>query len=252
MDPFFRIRLLLGREAFDRLVRSRVTVIGLGAVGSYAVEGLARAGVGSLRLVDFDRVTASNINRQLYALHSTVGRTKVSVALERVRDINPDCRAEAAELFAASENFEEAVGPSPDLVVDAIDSFTPKTSLIEFCWKKGIPVFSSMGAALRTDPFSIRWGDLFDTSGCPLSLKLRKALRKRGVGRGVMCVSSVEPVRTLAPEAGGEADSGDLPFERGRRRRPLGSLPTLTAIFGMVLAQKAIEFLCRDVSIPKK
>lgn len=239
MDPLSRIRRFLGKEALERLSRARVAVAGLGAVGSYAVEGLARSGVGSLRLVDFDKVAASNINRQLYALHSTVGKSKVEVAKARVWDINLSCRVETLQTFVASETLDEVLKEPVDLVIDAIDSFSPKVALLEAAWKRGIPVFSSMGAALRSDPFALRWGDVMDTSQCPLASRVRKALRKRGVGKGILCVSSVE--RVPAPKA--EVDPDPPTVDRGRRRAVLGSLPTLTGIFGLILAQKAIVFL---------
>ena len=182
MQRFLRVKRLLGEQGLERLQAARITVVGLGAVGGYAVEGLARAGVGSLRLVDFDTVQPTNINRQILALESTLGRLKADVAMERVREINPDCRAEALPLFAAEETLTQILEPAPDLLIDAIDSLNPKVQLLAGAYSRSIPVLSSMGAALRTDPAQIRCGDLFATRHCPLAKRLRKRLRQLGVG----------------------------------------------------------------------
>jgi len=235
---------MVGREGLERLERSRVVVVGLGAVGSYATEALARAGVGHLRLVDFDEVRLSNINRQLHALHSTLGRSKVLVARERILDINPDCQVEALRLFVHRETLDQVLAGPPDLVIDAIDSLTPKVELLAAVQTRCIPVVSSMGAALRTDPQSIRVGPLAQTRICPLAAKIRKALRRRGVSLDLPCVYSVEPLMHLPPGAidlDGAANEDCL--VRGRRRRALGSLPTLTGMFGLAAANKALEIL---------
>ncbi len=185
MDRFTRTRKLLGEQPFARLQASRVTVVGLGAVGGYVVEGLVRAGVGNLRIVDFDVVEKSNINRQLLALETTIKRPKAEVARERIVAINPGCRVEALQLFAAEETLDQLLTPAPDLLIDAIDSLNPKSQLLHGAYERNIPTISSMGAALRTDPAKIRTGDLFTTSNCPLAKHLRKRLRRRGVGEGM-------------------------------------------------------------------
>jgi len=236
-----RTALLLGAQAAERLAASHVVVVGMGAVGSYAVEALARAGVGALRLADFDRVDISNLNRQLYALHSTVGRPKVQVARERVLDINPRCRVQALEIFAHQDTAEAILQDSPDLVIDAIDSLTPKLALLEAMARAGLPVLSSMGAALRTDPSAIRVGELADTRICPLARHVRKRLRRRGIERGVRCVYSLEPPR--GGDAIGQSDGEDRVLDRGRVRNAMGSLPTITGIFGLTLANEALRML---------
>lgn len=245
MDRFVRTRVLLGEERFRLLQNSTVTVVGVGAVGGYAVEGLARAGVTRLRLVDFDTIQPSNLNRQILALESTLGRAKTEVARERVLAINSSCQVEAWQIFAGDETLKQILTPSPDLLVDAIDSLNPKTQLLHAAWLQAIPTISSMGAALRTDPALIRCGDLFATSGCPLARHLRKRLRRRGVTGGIFTVYSTEevdfryqPVETDAARDNGQDAS---PYaDRGRLRHTLGSLPTITAIFGMIIANQAI------------
>jgi tRNA threonylcarbamoyladenosine dehydratase len=244
MERFIRTRALLGEERFSLLQSKAVTVVGLGAVGGYVVEGLTRAGVTRLRLVDFDVIQPSNLNRQILALETTLGRAKAEVARERVLAINPACQVEALQLFAGDDTLEQILAPPPDLLIDAIDSLNPKTQLLHGAWSRHIPIISSMGAALRTDPTLIRSGDLFATSSCPLARQVRKRLRRRGVERGIFSVYSTEEVDfTYQPPAAGEDDPGNPYAERGRQRNVLGSLPTITAIFGMIIANHAIMHL---------
>ncbi len=241
MEQFLRTRLLLGNDRFKRLARSKVTVIGLGAVGSHAAEALVRAGVGNFRLVDFDRIKTTNINRQLHALHSTLGKKKVEVARDRLLDINPACSLELFDIFAAQESFPSLFDNAPDLVIDAIDALNPKVQLLVYCYQNHIPVISSMGAALRTDPFSITAGDVLESRHCPLAERMRRLLRKRGVGKGITCVYSLQSPQTKGVDADQLSESGD--FSRGRKRQILGSLPTITGMFGYALANCAIERL---------
>lgn len=237
MDRFARTRLLLGEEAMARLAAARVAVIGLGAVGSYALEGLARAGVGHLRLVDFDLVRPTNINRQLLALESTVGHPKVEVARRRVLDINPACEVEALPLFVTAATLPDVLRPPLDFVVDAVDSLGPKVTLLAAAVRSGIAVISCMGAASRTDPTAIRIGDLHETMHCPLARWVRKRLRHLGITTGIRCVYSLEPPApvTAPPEP---VDKDVHP--QGRPRRPLGSLSCLTGILGLTAANEVV------------
>ncbi|HPT06915.1 MAG TPA: tRNA threonylcarbamoyladenosine dehydratase [Candidatus Omnitrophota bacterium] len=242
MDRFLRTELLIGKKKLKQLQHSFVVVVGLGAVGSYALEALARAGVGKFRLVDFDIIRPTNINRHLHAFDSTVGMSKAMTAYARVRDINPRATVAVMETFASLETLREILGGKPDLVIDAIDSLNPKVQLLTACFKKKIPVISSMGAAVRTDPFSIRVGDIFDTACCPLAARLRKRLRKENVGRGITCVYSEQKQSMGTLMTSASADSSE--YTRGRVRKTLGSLPTLTGMFGLFVAHTAIEKLC--------
>lgn len=240
MERFSRIRSFLGEDGFALLQNSFITVVGIGAVGGHVAEGLARAGVGRLRLVDFDIIQPSNINRQIMALESTLGLPKVEAARERIAAINPRCRVEALQLFADAESVEEILHPAPDILVDAIDSLNPKVQLLSAAHRCRIPIISSMGAALRSDPTKIRTGDLMDTKNCPLAKRVRQKLRRAGIERGISCVYSTEAV-TWHYDEPDETDEPDAPFaDRGRRRRKLGSLPTLTGIFGLVIANAVI------------
>lgn len=229
-----RTRILVGDAGVARLSAARVLLAGLGGVGSFAAEALARAGIGHLTLADHDRVAASNLNRQLVALGSTLGRPKVEVMGERVRDINPACRLTLLDRFLPAEEMPALVARGFDQVVDAIDSLNSKVALIAACVEAGVPIASSMGAGGRLDPTRIRGGDLMDSRGCPLASAVRQRLRRRGVGRGVLAVWSEEPpLSPLPPE----------PTGRGRPRAINGTLSYLPALFGLTLAGLVVRRL---------
>jgi tRNA A37 threonylcarbamoyladenosine dehydratase len=241
---FVRTERMLGREGMRRLSQARVAVIGLGAVGSYATEALARAGVGYLRLVDFDEVRLSNINRQLYALESTVGRRKVEIAAERVQQINPRCHTDPRPIFVHSDTLGEVLAEPLDAVIDAIDSFTPKLELLAALHRRDVLAISSMGAALRTDPSLLRVGPIAEVHHCPLAAKLRKGLRQRSIEPVLPCVYSTEPTHHLRREAiDPDPSANEDLLVRGRPRRTLGSLPTLTGIFGLTAANYILQRL---------
>ncbi len=247
---FLRISRLIGEEPLARLNNSFVVVVGMGAVGGYALEALIRSGVGHVRIVDFDTVGITNINRQLLATESTLGRKKVDVARQRILDINPDVRVEALDLFAHQDTLESLFEGNPDLIIDAIDSVAPKLALLEGAWKRQIPVVSSMGAALRRDPSLIQVADLMDTRGCPLAKQMRTKLRRRGVGRGILTVFSSEAVDFdyKDPEKEIGVEFNEQILDRGRKRMVLGSLPTITGMFGLRLGHEAIAFLMHSKS----
>jgi len=240
MERFSRIQSFLGEEGFKQLQQSFITIVGIGAVGGHATEGLARAGIGRLRLVDFDTIHPSNINRQIMALDTTLGRPKVEVAKERIAAINPACRVEALQLFAGDESLEQILSPVPDILIDAIDSMNPKVQLLTAAHTRHIPIISSMGAALRSDPTQIRIADIMDTKNCPLARRLRQRLRRAGIERGISCVFSTEAVSYHYDEPEETPDSDEPMANRGHQRRSLGSLPTLTGIFGLVIANEVI------------
>jgi tRNA A37 threonylcarbamoyladenosine dehydratase len=238
-NRFSRTEQLIGKEALAKLKHARVAVFGLGAVGSYAVEALARAGIGFLRLVDCDCIRPSNMNRQLYALESTLNRPKAEVARERVLDINPDCTVNALQAFVMKKTLDQLLSKPLDAIVDAIDSVTPKVELIAAAVRAGLPVISSMGAATRTEPSAIRIGDISETDVCPLARFVRKRLRQRGISHGVRCIFSVEePSNTAVP-----IDVEEESFHQGRLRRPIGSLSYITGIFGLLAAYEVIKIV---------
>lgn len=234
-DPLYqRTRILVGDSGVERLRGARVLVAGLGGVGSYVAEALARAGVGSLVIVDHDRVAASNLNRQLPALHSTLGLPKVEVMARRLSEINPHCRLVALDQFISAETCPELLSPDLNLVIDAIDSLTCKVELIAQCLERELAVLSSMGAGGRMDPTRVMASDLMDTQVCPLARAVRTRIRRRGLGRGIRVVwSDEQPRPPLPPE-----DTG-----QGRPRAVNGTVSYMPAIFGLTLAGLAIRRL---------
>ena len=241
MNQFSRIEQLLGPEAMEKIKSARVAVFGLGAVGSFAVEALARSGVGFLRLVDFDRVDASNINRQILALHSTMGREKALLARDRVLDIHPDCRVEVHSAFVNADSLTGLLSPDLDVVVDAIDGLNSKVNLIFGAREMGLEVVSSMGAAGKTEISLIRTGDIQETSVCPLARVVRRRLHRRGLHEGVKCVFSIE--KPLNKQPFKEDDFSEALPDHGRSRPPLGSVSWVPGVFGLTLAGEAIRLI---------
>ena len=253
-EQFHRTALVLGSEGVERLANARVMIVGLGAVGGYALEALARSGIGEFRIVDFDYVQESNINRQLLATHETIGRSKADLASARIRAINPRARVETRKTLVNQRNvgelFEDAWSEKPDCVVDAIDTLGPKVALIAETLRRGVPIISSMGAALRVDSSAPRVGRLTEVTHCPLAAQLRKRLRRVGVNTDdVRCAYSSEPIRDalrsgderferVAPAAPLDAEQAQSP--PGRPRNTLGSLPTIVGIFGLMIAHDVI------------
>ncbi len=233
---FERTRILVGEEGISRLSRRHVFLAGLGGVGSYCAEALVRAGIGRLTLVDHDCVAASNINRQLPALLSTVGRPKIEVMRERLRDINPACLIDGRREFITAENVDGLVPDGVDYVIDAIDSLACKVALVAQSVKRGLSVASSMGAGNRLDPSSVRIVDISQTRECALARQMRKRLwRHHGIRTGVLAVYSFEP---------GAAPLPPQPVDGpGRPRAVNGTISYMPPIFGLMLAGAVIQEL---------
>ena len=227
-NPLFeRTHILIGDEGIERLQQAHVFIAGIGGVGSFTAEALARMGVGKITLADHDVVAGSNINRQLVALNSTIGLSKAEIMSARIKDINPDCQVTLIKEFLTPDSVFEILTPEYDVVVDAIDSMSSKAALIEAAWKKKMPIFASMGAGGKLDPSMIRTGDIMDTSMCKLAKMIRRHIRRRGVGRGVQAVYSLEsPLPPLPPEA----------VAHGRPRAVNGTVSYMPSIFGLTLA----------------
>ena len=232
-DQFSRTALLLGRDGIERLAKARVAVFGVGGVGGYAVEALARSGVGALDLIDDDRVSLTNLNRQIIALHSTIGQYKVDVAAARVKDINPACSVCAYRTFYSPETQAQFDFTQYDYVIDAIDTVTGKIALILQAQAAGTPIISSMGAGNKLDPSAFEVSDIYKTAVCPLARVMRRELKKRGV-KHLKVVYSKEPPR--APL------DGDEEPEKGRRQVP-GSAAFVPSAAGLVLAGEVIREL---------
>ena len=233
---FDRTRLLLGEEAMERLRNSHVAVFGVGGVGSYVVEALARSGVGALTLCDHDTVAPSNLNRQLVALRSTLGREKVDVAAERIREINPDCRVTVHRTFYLPETKDQFDFTEYDYVVDAIDTVTGKLQLILQAKEAGTPVISSMGAGNKLDPTAFRVADLYETSVCPLAKVMRRECRKRGIDR-LKVVYSTEEARVPLKDPENPEESAE-----SRRSTP-GSVAFVPSVAGLILAGEVVKDL---------
>ena len=239
-DRLSRMRLMVGEKNLNKLKKAHVCIVGCGAVGSYVLESLARAGIGRLTLIDFDAISPSNINRQLLALNSTIGQKKVDVAKNRIKDIGEDIQVDTLDLLINQETVHKIVELSPDFVVDAIDSLNPKVCLIETLVKNNIPFVSCMGAALKTKPQLIQVEKMKNTRNDPLAGFIRKYLRRREVPLNFQVVYSPELTKDKSKLAMPQTRP-----EKGRVRHQMGSLPTITGIFGLTCAQVTLDyFIC--------
>lgn len=234
MYAFVRSEMLLGEEAVRKLSHAHVAVFGVGGVGSFAAEALARAGVGTLTLVDHDIVSESNLNRQLVALHSTIGKRKVDVMRARILDINPQAQVHALPIFYLPQQPTPFEWQAFDYIVDAIDTVSAKIALVLAAKEAGVPVISCMGAGNKLDPSRFVVADLFETSGCPLARVMRKELRSRGL-QSLDVVYSQEPPRVPLPTR--EPAQGDA----HERRATPGSVSFVPPVAGMLAAGVVIR-----------
>lgn len=215
LDQFSRTELLFGKKAMDRLSSSRVAVFGIGGVGGFTVEALARSGVGAIDLIDHDKVCLTNINRQIIATHKTVGKYKVDAAAERILEINPDCKVTAHKIFYMPDT-QDGFDFSPfDYIVDAIDTVTGKLLIAENAVECGVPVISCMGAGNKLDPTAFEVADIFETSVCPLAKVMRRELKKRGIERLKVVYSKEEPKKPVATEPRVPASNAFVPSVAG-------------------------------------
>ncbi|OOG23186.1 tRNA threonylcarbamoyladenosine dehydratase [Thioalkalivibrio denitrificans] len=237
-----RTELLVGSEGLDRLSRKHVLIAGLGGVGSYAAEAIARAGVGRVTLIDHDVIDASNLNRQLVALHSTLGQRVSDAMAARVRDINPDIDVRTIGTFLCPANVDDVIPAELDYALDCIDSIAGKAVLVASCQERGIPVASSMGAGGRLDPTALRTGPLEHSTLCPLARELRKRLRRMGASLDYPVVYSIEK-----PLKGTEHRpfNGSRP---GRSRTVNGTISYLPPLFGYMLAGLVIRGLLAEAN----
>ena len=231
---FSRTEMLIGKDALEKLNKCRVAVFGVGGVGGYAVEALARSGVGTIDVIDSDVVDISNINRQIIATSKTVGRKKVEVAKERIADINPDCTVNAFDVFYNDETRKLFDFKSYDYVIDAIDSVSSKIDLIVTCKENGVPVISSMGAGNKLDPTKFEVDDIYKTSVCPLAKVMRRELKKRGVESLKVVYSKEEPIASEQTETPSP----------GKRSVP-GSIAFVPSVVGLIAAGEVIKDLIK-------
>ena len=241
-NPLFqRLTLLTGPEAAEALEKSRVLVAGLGGVGSWCAEALVRSGVGSITIVDSDLISESNINRQVHATCRSIGRAKVEVMEERLKEINPDCKVLPFKEFFSAETASIFDIPGADYIIDAIDTVSSKLDLIENALKADRRIFSSMGMAQKLDPTLIKTADIWKTTDCPLARLVRQGLRKRGIDGHFTVVYSPEQIPRQRDTLSGRR-GGDIEREGGKLIN--GSIVTVTAAAGMILASLVIRDIC--------
>lgn len=230
MDQFSRTSLLIGEDGINKLKRAKVAIFGVGGVGSYTAEALARAGVGHFVLVDKDEICVTNLNRQIHALHSTIGQSKVEVMRARILDINPEAQIEAFQEFYLPENAKKFMSEKYDYVVDAVDTVTAKIDLAVRADALGIPMISAMGAANKLNPFLFEVSDIYKTSVCPLAKVVRKELRNRGVKSLKVVYSKEEPIKLQETEDG---------------QRVVGSISFVPSVMGLMIAGEVIKDLIK-------
>lgn len=237
-----RSELLLGSEILGRMKSARVAVIGLGGVGAYAAEMIARAGIGSMLILDSDVVNPSNKNRQLLALDSTMGKNKAEIMAARLKDINPEIELTIVTEYLTDENVERLIDCNRiDYVVDAIDTLSPKIALIKHALSKGIPLVSSMGAGAKLDVTRLEIADISKSYNCPLAYMLRKRLRKEGISKGFKVIFSKELPDTDAI----------VPVEEQNKKSMVGTISYLPAAFGLLCAQVVILHFVESCGINK-
>lgn len=232
MNAFSRTELLLGGENMQKLKKARVAVFGVGGVGGYVVEALARSGVGGLDLIDKDTVSLTNINRQIIALHSTIGKYKVDVAKERVLDINPEAIVNVYRTFYLPETAGQFDFTEYDYVVDAIDTVTGKLMLAEQADRAGTPIISSMGAGNKLNAAAFEVADIYETSVCPLAKVMRRELKKRGIPGLKVVYSKETPMTQMVNDT-----------ERSSERRTPGSIAFVPSVAGLIIAGEVIRDL---------
>ena len=232
-QSYLRTELLLGKNAMQKLRSSRVAVFGLGGVGGYAVEALARCGIGALDLVDSDRFEPTNLNRQLHATNKTLGRYKTDVVAERIAEIDPSIRVKKHRLFYLPETEASFSFHEYDYIIDAIDTVTAKLSLVTQAKIAGVPIISSMGTGNKLNPSALEVADIYQTSVCPLAKVMRHELKKRGIESLKVVYSKEPPLTPLA-----------VPHE-DKRRQPPGSVSFVPSVAGLILAGEAVKDLVR-------
>jgi len=256
LNEFSRTELLLGAEGMERLARSRVAVFGIGGVGTFAVEALARSGVGALDLIDDDKVCLTNINRQLIATRKTVGKKKVEVMRDRILEINPKAKVEIHEVFYGPDTADQFDLGQYDYIIDAIDTVTAKLVLIERAKAKNVPIISCMGAGNKLDPTKLEVADISKTSMCPLAKIMRKELRKRGITNLKVVYSKEPPITPFENEEISCKTQCICPPDTKRkctiRRQVPGSVAFVPSVAGLIMAGEVIKDLAlsKDPAMP--
>ena len=244
-NTLMRTGLLIGKEGLEKLKNSRVIVFGVGGVGSFTVEALARAGVGEITLIDNDTVDITNLNRQIHATYQTVDKAKVDIMKERILSINENCNVITHRVFVNNDNIAELVPRDVDYVVDAIDTVTAKLGLAEYCYKNDIRIMSSMGTGNKLDPTQFKVTDVFKTKVCPLAKVMRHELKKRGVKKLKVVYSEEMPLKPLTPAdlgfvAKAPEENGEHVQLKAKRQTP-GSISFVPPVAGMIIASQVVR-----------
>ena len=247
LNQFSRTQLLLGQEGMEKLFQARVAVFGIGGVGGYTVEALARSGVGTLDLIDDDRICLTNLNRQIFATRKTVGQYKVDIAQQRILEINPKAVVHTYKTFYAPQTAELFDFTQYDYVVDAIDTVTGKLELVEQAEKAGVPIISSMGAGNKMDPTAFEVADIYETSVCPLARVMRKELKKRGIKKLKVVYSKEPPITPIDDMAISCRTNCICPPGTARkctqRRQVPGSNAFVPSVVGLIIAGEVVKDL---------
>lgn len=234
-----RTENLIGKAAVNRLKNSHVAVFGVGGVGGYCAEALARSGVGTIDIIDSDKIVESNINRQIYALSSTLGEFKVDVAEKRIKDINPDCKVNTYKIFYLPENADLIDFKNYDYVIDAVDTVTAKLLIAEKAQNAGVPVISAMGTGNKLDATGFKVSDIYQTKGCPLARVMRIECKRRGIERLKVVYSEEKP---LKPQA------GEASKENGSRKSVPASIAFVPPVAGFIMAAEVVKDLIKGVN----
>ncbi|MDU5105234.1 tRNA threonylcarbamoyladenosine dehydratase [Clostridium sp.] len=242
--PLSRTELLVGADGIEKLKNAKVMVFGVGGVGSFAVEALTRAGIGTLILVDDDTVCITNLNRQIHATYNTVNKNKVDVMKERILSINKNCNVITHQVFVTPENLSELIPDDVDYVIDAIDTITAKIALAEYCYQKGINLIASMGTGNKFDPTQFKVADVYDTKVCPLAKVMRYELKRRGVKKLKVVYSEEKPMKPsgekiIAPETE-DSLKDSTKLVKTKRQIP-GSISFVPPVAGMILGGEVVQ-----------
>ena len=244
LNQFNRTELLIGKEGVESLNKAKVAIFGIGGVGSFVVEGLARAGIGNFILVDNDTVDITNLNRQIIATHKTVGKPKVEVAKERILDINPNAKVEIYQEFFSNKS-QEILDSSIDYVVDAVDTVTAKIELVVRAKRLNIPIISSMGTGNKLDPTKFEVTDIYKTSVCPLAKVMRKELKARGIEELKVVYSKEEPIKqnnNLNRYCENElASISEAKEENNTKKQVPGSISFVPSVAGLIIAGEVVK-----------
>ena len=242
-NQFSRTELLFGKKAMEKFAGSRVAVFGIGGVGGYTTEALVRSGIGEIDLIDSDRVSLTNLNRQIIALRSTVGKYKVDIMQERIMDINPDIKVHVHKCFYLPETKDQFDFSKYDYVVDAVDTVTAKIQLVMEAKEAGVPIISSMGAGNKLDPAAFQVADIYRTSVCPLAKVMRRELKSRGIKKLKVVYSQELPIKPN-PEAISAYQAEETPEESRKRSIP-GSAAFVPSVAGLIIAGEVLKDLAK-------